>query len=302
VVSVPVHVHRQALAAGAYYVSVSATAPTSIELSVDLSPPTTPAPDQYCTGAPVLAPNKTIPVKLGTHEDATNLGCLPGAVDAAYELDLAASSDVLLIERIAIGDTGSVGLATPACTAATALVCKAEGQLPVRASRRGVPAGQYRVVAESLLAEDVELTAFVRDAVPPTLVPFANGCAGAFPIPATGGFFQGNTANANANFPAGCDNGGVGGGGAPDQLLMLTLSATKRVVFDMEGSAYNTILDIRQGPTCPGTEIPLACAVGWPPDRSYLDLTLVAGTYYIQIDGFQLASGPWFLDVRVVDP
>jgi hypothetical protein len=165
-----------------------------------------------------------------------------------------------------------------------------------------VPAGTYYVVAESLLGEDIQLTAFVRDAVPPTQVPFAAGCGEVFPIPSTGGFFQGNTANSTANFPAGCDNGGVPGNGAPDELLELTLAAPKRVVFDMEGSGYNTILDIRQGPSCPGTEIPSGCTVGLPPFRSYLDLELAAGTYYIQVDGYELASGPWFLDVRVVDP
>ena len=223
-------------------------------------------------------------------------------MNAAYELDLAAASDVLLVERIASGDTGVVGLATPACTAATALLCHADSPSPVRASKRNVPAGSYRAVAESLRGEDVQLTAFVRNAVPPTLVPFADGCSGAFAIPPTGGFFQGNTANASANFPAGCDEGGVAGNGAPDELLVLTLLTQQRVVFDMEGSSYNTILDVRQGPTCPGTEMTNACAVGTAPSRSYLDLTLDAGTYYVQVDGFALSSGPWFLDVRVVDP
>ncbi len=298
----PAHVHRQALAAGTYFVAISATAPTSFDLSIEVSAPTAPAPDQSCTGAPVLVPNQTIPVALSTHEDATNLGCLAGGVDAAYELDLAVASDVLLVERIAQGDTGAVGLATPGCTLTDALICHADDTSPVRASRRNVPAGAYRVVAESLLGEDVEITAFVRNAVPPTLVPFANGCAEAFPIPPTGGFFQGNTANATASFPAGCDSGGVSGNGAPDELLELTLSATKRVVLDMEGSGYNTILDVRQGPACPGTEIPLGCAAGYSPSRSYLDLTLDAGTYYVQVDGYELDKGPWFLDVRVVDP
>ncbi len=296
------HLYRQGLAAGTYYLAVSATAPTALEVTVEVSAPTMPAPDQYCDGAPVITPNVTIPVSLSTHQDATNLGCLAGAVNAAYELDLSASSDVLLVERIAQGDTGAVGLSAPACTPATALLCHSDAPSPVRASRRNVPAGSYRVVPESLLAEDVQLTAFVRDAVPPTLVALADGCAGAVTIPATGGFFQGNTANATANFPAGCDEGGVSGNGAPDELLVLTLAAAKRVVLDMEGSGYNTILDVRQGPACPGMEIPMGCAIGTYGPRSYLDLALGAGTYYIQVDGFNLDKGPWFLDVRVVDP
>lgn len=296
------HLFRHALPAGTYYVSVSASAPTGVTLTVDVKSPTVGAPDETCVGSPVLVPNKTLPVTLSNHQDDINLGCLAGAVDAAYELDLAAASDVLLVQRIAQGDLGAVGLARPACTAATALVCVAGGQSPVRASKRNVPPGQYRVVAESQLAEDVQLTAFVRDAVPPTLVPFADACADVHVIPSTGGFFQGNTANATPNFSAGCDQGGVQGPGAPDQLLQLTLAATKRVVLDMSGSGYNTILDVRAGPGCPGTEVPAACAVGYGQGRSYLDLTLGAGTYYLQIDGYELDSGPWFLDVRVVDP
>ena len=92
------------------------------------------------------------------------------------------------------------------------------------------------------------------------------------------------------------------GAGAPDELLVLNLSSTKRVVFDMEGSGYQTLLDVRQGPPCPGTEIPNGCAIGTDPLRSYLDLALGAGTYYIQVKGFNNDKGPWFLDVRVVDP
>ncbi len=70
----------------------------------------------------------------------------------------------------------------------------------------------------------------------------------------------------------------------------------------MMGSSYSTLLDIRKGPDCPGTEVPMACAVGYYAQRSYLDLTLSAGTYFIQIDGYAGQTGPWFLDVRVVDP
>jgi hypothetical protein len=296
------HVYRHSLPAGDYYVAVSATAPTAVQLSLDVTPPTTLAADETCAGSPVIAPNKTIPVTLTDHQDDINLGCIAGAVDAAYELDLSAPSDVLLVERIASGDTGAVGLAPPACVSVSALTCQSGGTSPVRASKRNVPAGQYRVVAESLLAQNVELTAFVRPAVPPTLVPFSDACADAITIPPEGGFFQGNTANANASYSAGCDFGGVSGGGAPDQLLVLTLPNPKRVVFDMMGSGYYTLLDIRKGPSCPGTEIPMGCAIGYPPGRSYLDLQLSAGTYYVQVDGYNYDKGPWFLDVRVVDP
>jgi hypothetical protein len=297
------HVFRHSLPGGTYYVSVSASAPTTAIVTVQASAPTPLPADEACAGAPVLVPNKTIDVPLAAHRDDINLGCFPGSVDAVYELDLPVASDVLLVQRIALGDTGGIELSLPACgAAADLLTCGTGSSSPVRASKRNVPAGKYRVIDESLQGSDTQITAFVRPTVPKTFVPFADNCANPVVIPQEGGLFQGNTANASADFEAGCDQGGLPANGAPDQLLKLVIGATKRVVLEMNGSSYYTLLNVRKGPSCPGVEVPLGCAVGYGPLRSYLDLTLDAGTYYIQIDGFALNKGAWTLDVRVVDP
>jgi hypothetical protein len=297
------HIFRHSLPAGTYALGVSASAPTSVLVTVELSPATAPPADETCATAPSIAPNETIDVSLADHQDDVQLGCLTGAVDAAYTLDLPVASDVLLVERISQSDFGAISLAAPACAGpADALVCGSGSPSPVRAAQHNVPAGEYRVVAETLLGQPIKVTAFTRPAVAPTLVLFSDGCADALEIPPQGGLFQGNTANASADFNAGCDQGGTPQGGAPDQLLKLVLSAQKRVVLEMAGSAYQTLLDVRQGPSCPGTEILLGCAVGYGANKSYLDLMLDAGVYFIQIDGLALDQGPWFLDVRVVDP
>jgi hypothetical protein len=157
-------------------------------------------------------------------------------------------------------------------------------------------------VVEAVNSTPTQLTAFVRPAVPPVFVAFADTCADAVEIPAGGGRFEGTTANANADYDAGCDLGAQPPGGAPDQMLHLSLSKKKRVIFDMKGSSYNTLLDVRRGPSCPGQEVALACAAGYVADRSYLDLTLDAGDYYVQIDGYAGASGSWSLDVYTADP
>ncbi|KYF74395.1 hypothetical protein BE11_20220 [Sorangium cellulosum] len=73
-------------------------------------------------------------------------------------------------------------------------------------------------------------------------------------------------------------------------------------MLDMAGSSYETLLSVRRGPTCPGTEMPLSCTIGVGPQRSFLDLVLDPGVYYLQIDGHAMAHGLWFLDVRVVEP
>jgi hypothetical protein len=297
------HVFWQSLPAGTYFVSVSASAPTEVSVTVEVSAPTPPAPDETCTAAPPILANQTLAVDLAGHQNDIPVDCLPGAVDAAYALTLPATSDVLLVERVASGDIGGIALAAPACASpADALTCTASASSPARAAEHGVPAGDYRVVVESQQSQSMEVTALVRAASPTTLVPFSDTCNDALVIPPTGGFFQGNTSNASANYDAGCDQGGVPQGGARDQLLSLTLAQSKRVVLDMSGSTYSTLLDVRKGPSCPGQEVAMGCTVGFGMQTSFLDLTLDPGTYYLQIDGLALDEGAWSLEVYVVDP
>jgi hypothetical protein len=240
-------------------------------------------------------------VPFASLQDDHQLGCLFG-VDGAFALTLDEPSDVLAVLRIAPGDVGGVSLAAPACTSASLLACGSGAPSPVRVAKYAVAPGDYRMVAESVQAQNAELTVFTRPASPPLVVPFADGCADFVDIPETGGVFQGTTANAAPTFSAGCDQGGVPQGGAPDQLLRLVLTAPRRVVLDMAGSGYNTLLDVREGDVCPGTEVESACAIGVSPQRSFLDLELEAGTYWVQVDGFNMDAGPWKLDVHVSDP
>lgn len=298
-----VHIFRHELPAGLYHVAISAAAPTVVTTTVVVEPPSSPLPDETCVGSPVLDPNKTIDVLFQNRQDDIDVGCLTSAVDVAYRLDLPTASDVLLVQRISSGDTAAISLDKPTCAdPMDALVCGTGSQSPIRTNKRNVAAGEYRVVAESRLGLPTQITAFVRKSTPALIVPFADACDDVLTIPSTGGFFQGNTANATASFEAGCDQGGGPLNGARDQLLKINLMDKKRVILDMSGSGYSTLLDVRKGPDCPGTEVFQGCTVGYGTNRSFLDLTLDAGTYFIQVDGYNKDDGPWFLDVRVVDP
>ncbi|MET0595462.1 MAG: putative metal-binding motif-containing protein [Polyangiaceae bacterium] len=295
-------VFARALPAGTYYVAVAASAPTDVRVELKVAPVTPPPSDDRCDTAPRIEPNRTIPVSLYDHTDDIALGCSePGAVDAAYSLEIAEPSDVLLLMRFSSADTGAVSLAPAACGGA-ALACNRDFISPVRAALRNAPAGTYRAVVETRLGNPLELTALVRKAVPPSLVPFADTCATAPVIDEAGGFYQGNTANAQADYSAGCDTSGPGPGGAPDQMLKLVLSSKRRVIFDMQGSSFATLLDIRKGDSCPGAEIDRGCSAGYVNLRSFVDVTLDPGSYWVQVDGFNGEQGTWFLDVRVIDP
>jgi hypothetical protein len=290
----------RALPEGTYVAAVSASGPTRARLELDVRPPTAAPASDTCEAPPALAANRTAVLDFDGHEDDIAVGCSPGSIDTARRLDLDATSDVLLVARFSPGDVGAVALSEPACRTADAVGCTpAAGELS-RVSRRGVAAGEYRVVMESALGYPATILAAVRPTSAPTLVPGSEGCADAVAIDPQGGLYQGNTSNAAADLSASCDFATPTG--APDQLLKLTLGSPRRVVFDMRGSDFDTLLDVRSGPACPGDEVPSACAVFSSGDRSFLDLQLSAGDYFVQIDGYAGASGNWFLNVFVLDP
>jgi hypothetical protein len=295
-------VFARSLPAGTYVFGVAGTTQLDASILVKTYPPTSAPPNQSCATAPLLVANTSITVDLSGQEDAIQNGCLPGGPAAAYDLEITEPSDVLVVGRFPQTEVGAVAINGPGCTTSDRLACST-GTTPARASRRNLAPGSYRVViADEQGATGAQLAVYVRPTVPPATVGGSDGCATAFPIPATGGFFVGDTTAMTADFDAGCDAPGMPIGGAKDQMLRLDLAQPRRVVFDMSGSFYTTLLDIRRGTACPGTEVPGACYVGAGPQRSFLDLALAAGTYWVQVDGYSGDRGPWSLDVRVLPP
>ncbi len=295
--------YERSLPAGRYVITVAGTASIDVNLAVDLLPPTPQPPDQTCASPPSVTANQRVAVDLSGHEDAIKDGCDPGGPDAAYDLALATASDVLLVGRFPSTESSAVALDLPACDATSQLACDMETSLS-RVGKRNVPVGDYRAVVTDQLGLQGSLDVLVRPTVAPAIVGAgaADTCAQPQAIPAQGGFLTGDTSTAHADYGSGCDAPGVASPGAPDQVLSLALLDPQRVVFDMEGSAYETILDVREGATCPGTPVANGCFVGFGAQRSFLDLELAAGQYWIVIDGYNLAKGPWDLDVRVLPP
>jgi hypothetical protein len=211
-------------------------------------------------------------------------------------------SDVLVIGRFPLTEVGAVSIDNGvACTTATRIACHA-AQRPARATARALSPGTYYVVVADEIGSTVSVDALVRPYAPPVTVTTSDGCLDAITIPETGGFFTGDTTGAAADFDASCDTAGVPLGGAPDRIMKLVLTQQRRVVLDMQGSFYATLLNVRSGAACPGVEITNGCFVGLSGAKSFLDLTLDAGTYWIQIDGYGGDYGKWNLDVRVVPP
>lgn len=291
------------LAAGPHVFTVAGTSQIDASVLVRTYPPTVAPPTQSCATAPAITPNAAIAVDLSNHEDAFPEPCLGGGIGAAYTLDLPVASDVLAVARFPQGATGGVSIEGPACTNAQRLVCRT-GTTPVRASRRNLPAGSYRVIVADLGGEAAELTVFVRPTVAPVTLTgqTADSCVAPAIIPPEGGFFTGDTSSAQAEIGAGCDAPGLPLGGAKDRLLKIDLPTQKRIVLEMGGSTYTTLLDLRSGSSCPGLEVPDACHVGFGGARSFLERVVPAGTYYVQVDGYGGQTGTFDLDVRVLPP
>jgi len=292
--------HHHSLEAGTYTVALSGSGPTEARLLLRVAPPTLAPDTDRCSSAPALVAARTLDVSFVDHLDDIAASCSVGFTDAAWSLELSEPSDVLLLARFSTGDVGFVGLVNEACGENDVRGCSRAGANPARVSEQAVPAGRYRVLLESALALPATLTAAVRPARARTLVPTADACVEAFTIGPEGGFFQGNTSNAENDFSASCDFATPNA--APDQLLRLALDRPRRVLLDMRGSNFDTLLNVRQGEVCPGEERPGACSVGVADDQSFLDLRLPAGEYYLQIDGYAGALGAWFLDVFLMDP
>ncbi len=292
--------HHHSLAAGTYNVALSASGPTDASLLLRLAAPSASPDTDRCDTAPTLVPGHTEDVSFVDHLDDIAASCSPGFIDAAWALELDEASDVLLLARFSPGDAGSVGLVAEACGENDVRGCSRAGANPARVSEQGLPAGRYRVLLESALGLPATITAAVRPARPRALVPTSDACIEALTIGADGGFFQGNTLNADNDFTASCDFATPNG--SPDQLLRLALDRPRRVLLDMRGSQFDTLLNVRQGPSCPGEELPGACSVGIGDDQSFLDLPLSAGEYFLQVDGYAGALGAWFLDIFLMDP
>jgi hypothetical protein len=298
----PQPLYERSLPAGTYVVTVGATSSIDATLEVQLSPPTAVPPDQTCASPPTITANQTLDYDLSSHENAIKDGCFPSGPDAAYDLSLPSASDVLLIDRFPETEGGGVSLDGPACDEATSLGCDGEGT-PARIGKRNVPAGDYRVVVADQFGFQGTVQALVRPTVAPTIIPSgtAETCAEAVDA-SNGGFFTGDTSTSVPDYGAGCDAPGQPAGGAPDQVLTLNLAQAGRVVLDMEGSSYTTLLDVLEGPACPGTPVTNGCYVGFSEQKSFLDLELAAGQYWIVVTGYSGAKGAWNLDVRVLPP
>jgi hypothetical protein len=289
----------RALPAGRYTVAVSSNPASDVNLMLQVDEPTPIPAGDDCSQPLDLVPGRATQLDFLDNGDELRLPCLASGRDAVRALHLDVTSDVLLKQRLSLGDEAAIALLSSDCREDAPLTCVAGSLPPIRAVSHNLSAGDYLVVSESKLGNPTSVLVATRPARPPIVVRDADDCEAALDVPRRGGFFTGNTSQANPDFTASCDVASVSSAGAPDQILRLNIDERSRVILDAGGSPLQTIVNLRHGEECPGEEVAGGCALAL--DRgSYLEQVLDPGTYYVQVDGYAGMSGQWNLEVFVL--
>lgn len=215
--------------------------------------------------------------------------CGSGA-DAIYELRLTEDHDVLLS---AFGDSETYIAVRSACPGTTDLVCAAS---QVRA--RGLAAGTWYVIVKTASLGNFALTV---ELFAPAVVQYVSGndtCAAAHEMIADAGsttMYIGTTTGLANDATASCASTAA----SPDAVYRLTLADSRTIGFDMRTTSFDSALHVKRDACPAGTEVGCNDDTG-STRRSYLNLTLAAGTYYVFADGYSTgASGGYELEVTI---
>ncbi len=110
--------------------------------------------------------------------------------------------------------------------------------------------------------------------------PANDGCGGSVPTIDRSGTFPFATCAATNDWGASCG----GGAASPDLVYRLEVAVRSTVTLETTGSSFDTVLHLRSGASCPGTE--LACDDdGGAGSHSRIQRTLDPGTYWVVVDG-----------------
>ncbi len=119
-----------------------------------------------------------------------------------------------------------------------------------------------------------------------------NTCANAYFIPVNSGVFtdSGDTSSCSDFYQGSCNTNR-----APEVVYRFYLPKPTRVVVDLAGSGYDTLLYMQRD-SCPGSEV--ACNDDYSQKTSHLDVSLEPGDYYFFVDGYGTNSGAYKLSVN----
>jgi hypothetical protein len=305
----PVQGRLHELAPGTYFVIVEGPASREVDFALDIAflEPTPPPPGDGC-GNPISLPygealavdmterQDLVPVTCGCEAEET--GCNLFLRDAVLEVEVDEPTDLALTlegaESVLAYDFRQ------SCEdAESQLACGS--RYPLNARLRNLQPGAYALVLEATEATKVEVRV---DPLPLTVPESVSGngtCASAWPVPAAGGVFRGDTSVLDDNLQADCG----GRARSSDAVFRVELPEPARVRASVEATFDTVLYRFTDGDRGAAACVPFesdACnddrEVG--DTTSLLDENLTAGGHYYVVDGFNDSNdGPYTLEITV---
>jgi hypothetical protein len=281
----PAQFTARQLPAGTYFFVVSGRTVNPFSLEVTVTPPSPPLQGDVCANPLIVTPGTPVRGNFTDMEADYQLTCSgTGSRDVVYRFDISERRDVTATVRGSASDYFYLAVETTCGERTTERACRFGS--PGRLTVRGLDPGTYFLVIKGIRGGDYELTLDATPPVMPTAVMDNDTCMAPAVIPPGGGIFTGNTSMARRDYMCPCSPGST----SEDVVFRYRVNTRQRVNFSTEGSAFDTVMWLTQGATCPGTNVPGGCnddAIGV---ASAFDLTLEPGDYYVFVGGFGTAS------------
>jgi hypothetical protein len=290
----------RSMPAGTYFIAVEGRSLPGYTLSVETAAPTAAPAGDTCANPLALTAGAAARGSFMPFESDLPVSCNTGtARDVVYSFELAERLDVTLTARGGSSDYFYVALQTMCGVRTSERGCR--GGAPSRLTLRGLDPGRYFVVVRGSRPVDYELLLETRPALAPIAVTGNETCDSAQVIPSGGGLYSGDTTMMAHEYTFPCATGSMAG----DAVYRYRVERAGRVLFSMEGSAFDTVLWVTRADACPGSALPglttfQVCNDDGPGIglSSSLELTLAAGDYYVHVSGlYTTARGMYFLAV-----
>ncbi|MDO9021896.1 MAG: putative metal-binding motif-containing protein [Deltaproteobacteria bacterium] len=289
----PAQLSLRNVAPGTYYVVVEGTRVQQFTLEAELAAPTTAVPGDACANPIVIAPNSTVMGTVNGAQGDVPISCYGGdSRDLVYRFTLDRTLDVNAVLRGGASDFFFMAVQRT-CGSSTGEVACRYGTVG-RLTARGLDPGDYFLVVRPLRGTDFTLTLAASPPLAPVMASGNDTCATAQAIPSGGGFYLGNTASLRRDYTAPCTLGTT----SEDAVFRYRSDVRQRVQVSLEGSSFNTVVWMTQGPMCPGSSVPLTCYSGEGAAPAVFDTLLDPGEYWIYVSGFNAeARGAYSLSV-----
>lgn len=289
----PAQLSLRNLAPGTYYVVVEGTRVPQFTLEAELTAPTTAVPGDACANPIVIAPNSTVMGTVNGAQGDVPISCYGGdSRDLVYRFTLDRTLDVNAVLRGGASDFFFMAVQRTCASAAGEVACR-YGTVG-RLTARGLDPGDYFLVVRPLRGTDFTLTLAASPPLAPVMAAGNDTCATAQAIPSGGGFYLGNTTSLRRDYTAPCTLGTT----SEDAVFRYRSDVRQRVQVSLEGSSFNTVVWMTQGPMCPGSSVPLTCYSGEGAAPAVFDTLLDPGEYWIYVSGFNAeARGAYSLSV-----